>query len=184
MDLGRSSPGHLCRCRRHCRIRFDDGQFYVSDLGSKNGTFVNGDLLRDREERLLWNGDVLELAVESVRFRFRSGSDGTATQTLTLTQSLDDLRVDEGPREVWVRGEKVTPPLSPKEFDVLALLYEERGKVVSRDRIASSAWPERDGDVGNHEIEQCIRRIRRRIEKKPSKPTLILTRKGVGYQLT
>ena len=47
--LGNSSSSdislnNLFVSRRHCRIRLKDGQFYVSDLGSKNGTFLNGDL--------------------------------------------------------------------------------------------------------------------------------------------
>ena len=56
------------------------------------------------------------------------------------------------------------------------------GAAVSRDDVAGAGWPEReDGDVGNQEIEQCIRRIRRRIERDPSAPELIVTRRSFGY---
>jgi DNA-binding response OmpR family regulator len=58
----------------------------------------------------------------------------------------------------------------------------QRGTAVSRDDVARAGWPEReDGDVGNQEIEQCIRRIRRRIERDPSAPELIVTRRSFGY---
>lgn len=172
--------------RRHCRITYKEDNYYVSDLGSKNGTFLNGTELLEGEESILNSGDVLELSIQSVRFIFRAHSSESTAQTMTLTlpKKSDDLRVETGAREVWVRGEKILPSLSPKEFDVLALLYSKRTEVVTKDDIAFGGWPERDGDVGNHEIEQCIRRIRRRIEENPTKPTLILTRKGVGYQLT
>ena len=76
------------------------------------------------------------------------------------------------------------PPLSPKEFTVLSLLHSKSGDVVGKDDIAQNGWSERDdGDVGDHEIEQCIRRIRRRIEENPRKPKLIVTRKGFGYTM-
>ena len=172
--------------RRHCLITYKEDNYYVCDLGSKNGTFLNGIQLSEGHDAILNNGDVLELSLQSVRFLFRAHSGASTAQTMTLTipKKSDDLRVETGPREVWVKGEKILPPLSPKEFDVLALLYSRRKEVVTKDDIAFGGWPERDGDVGNHEIEQCIRRIRRRIEENPTKPTLILTRKGVGYQLT
>ena len=187
--LGNSSSSdiplnNLFVSRRHCRIRLKDGQFYVSDLGSKNGTFVNGDLIGEDEERLLNSGDLLGLSAESVKLRFRGSSSEAVTQTLTSARDTGEVRIEKGSREVWVRGEKLEPPLTPKEFDVLALLHSRRTEVVTKDDIAFGGWPERDGDVGNQEIEQCIRRIRRRIEKNHAKPTLVLTRKGVGYQLT
>ena len=76
----------------------------------------------------------------------------------------------------------MSPPLSAKEFDVLELLYMQRGTAVSRDDVARAGWPEReDGDVGNQEIEQCIRRIRRRIERDPRSPELVVTRRSFGY---
>ena len=170
--------------RRHCRITYRDDNYYVSDVGSRNGTFLNGTQLSEGDEAIINSGDVLELSGQEVRFLFRAHSGGKENTTLVLPGKSDDLRVESGPREVWVKGEKILPPLSPKEFDVLALLYSKRTEVVTKDDIAFGGWPERDGDVGNHEIEQCIRRIRRRIEEHPTKPTLILTRKGVGYQLT
>ncbi len=166
--------------RRHCRIRFTDGTFYLSDLGSKNGTTLNGVLLERDEESLLNDGDSIILAQDVVHLRFRQVSDQTFT-TLTHPPNPSDIRLDSA-RDAWIRGEKLSPPLSAKEFDVLELLYMQRGTAVSRDDVASAGWPEReDGDVGNQEIEQCIRRIRRRIERDPSAPELIVTRRSFGY---
>ena len=83
-----------------------------------------------------------------------------------------------------VRGEKLAPPLSKKEFDVLELLYLGRGNAVSRDEIAKAGWPERsEADVTPEEIDQYIRRLRRRIEENPSKPKLIVTLRGHGYRI-
>ena len=95
-----------------------------------------------------------------------------------------ELEVDSGSRNVRVRGEQLDPPLTKKEFDVLELLYLGRGNAVSRDEIAKAGWPERpDGDVTPEEIDQYIRRLRRRIEENPSRPKLIVTLRGHGYRI-
>jgi len=85
---------------------------------------------------------------------------------------------------VWVRRQKLAPALSKKEFDVLELLYLKRGNAVSRNEIARAGWPERpEGDVAPEEIDQYIRRLRRRIEENPSTPKLIVTLRGHGYRI-
>ena len=171
--------------RMHCRIRFADGAFFLSDLGSRNGTSLNGVFLERDEESRLNDGDSIILATDVVHLRFRQVSDRTIDRTMTYPhgaqQIPSDIRLDSA-RDAWVRGEKLSPALSAKEFDVLELLYMQRGTAVSRDDVARAGWPEReDGDVGNQEIEQCIRRIRRRIERDPSAPELIVTIRSFGY---
>lgn len=94
------------------------------------------------------------------------------------------LVVDEKSREVWVRGKELESPLSRKEFDVLHFLYDRMGQACSKDEIAVSGWPERtNGDVGDHEIEQSIRRLRLRIEEDASQPQYLQTVCGYGYKL-
>ena len=167
--------------RVHCHIRFADGSFFLSDLGSRNGTSLNGVLLERDEESLLNDGDSIILAQDVVHLRFVQDSGETMTYPHGAQRIPSDIRLDSA-RDAWIRGEKLSPPLSAKEFDVLELLYIQRGTAVSRDDVARAGWPEReDGDVGNQEIEQCIRRIRRRIERDPSAPELIVTRRSFGY---
>ena len=168
--------------RMHAQILSDQGRFRIRDLGSKNGTFVNGTRLKD-EPRQLESGDRIELADAQVVLRFlRRGV--TATMTATPVDEPRDLVVDDKAREVWVYGEKLESPLSRKEFDVLNLLAHRRGQARSKDEIAAIGWPERDrGDVGDQEIEQSIRRLRLRIEPDASNPTFIVTVRGYGYKL-
>ncbi len=67
---------------------------------------------------------------------------------------------------------------------MLDLLSQKRGEACSKDDIAVVGWPERnDGDVGDQEIEQSIRRLRLRIEPDPSQPRYIVTVRGFGYKL-
>ena len=74
--------------------------------------------------------------------------------------------------------------MTRKEFDLVMLLDERRSEAVSRDDIAKQVWPERpDGDLGNHEIEQCVHRVRARMEEDPSKPVYVVTVRGFGYKL-
>ena len=68
------------------------------------------------------------------------------------------------------------PRLSRKEFDVLELLYQRRGEACKKDELAAHAWSERSsGDVSDQEIEQCVRRLRLRVEPDPSEPRYILS---------
>ena len=171
--------------RRHFQVRYEDELYFIRDLESTNGTCLNGHQLEPGEERRLRNEDRIEIAGEQVVLRF---SDPTNTVSIELPSTTPDegkeLIVDIGSRDVWVRGQKVEPPLSRKEFDILALLDQNQGNAVSRDDIAESGWPERiEGDVTPEEIDQYISRLRRRIETDPSKPSLIVTMRGFGYRI-
>ena len=174
--------------RRHFQVSNQDGVFFIADLDSTNGTFLNGERLTPQEERRLRDQDLIGLAGDQIVFRFND-----AVRTLVIDfippapivpQSNEELVVASGSRDVWVRGEKLAPPLSKKEFDMLELLYLERGNAVGRDDIARAGWPERpEGDVTPEEIDQYISRLRRRIEEDPSQPKLIVTLRGHGYRI-
>ena len=82
-----------------------------------------------------------------------------------------------------MRGVGLTPPLPRKEFDILELLYRNKGNAVTREQIAAAGWPDRPNDVTDEEIDQYIRRLRRRIEEDPSHPKLVVTLRGFGYRM-
>ena len=174
--------------RRHFQIRCQDDVFFITDLDSTNGTFLNGERLTSQQERRLRDQDLIGMAGDQVLFRFLD-----PVKTITIDSSSlnpaapranTELVVDSGSRDVTVRGEKLAPPLSKKEFDVLELLYLGRGNAVSRDEIAKAGWPERpEADVTPEEIDQYISRLRRRIEEDPSQPKLIVTLRGHGYRI-
>ena len=169
--------------RQHAQVFEDGDQFRIKDLGSKNGTFLNGIPVGEKGATLR-SGDRIELAQGQVVLKFQEGR-STMTLPLPAAASRGDLLVDSKSREVWLKGNRVDPRLARKEFDVLDLLYERRGEACSKDEIAAHGWPERnEGDVADQDIEQCIRRLRLRLEADPSKPSYINTIRGYGYKLS
>jgi len=171
--------------RRHAQILRQGERFEIRDLGSKNGTFVNGVRLGGESHRLR-GGDEIELARGQVALRFQQwGSTVTLSSSSPDRVHTRDVMVDIKSREVWVQGSKLEPPLTRKDFDILSLLYERNGEACSKDEIAARGWPERTGgDVADQDIEQYIRRLRLRIESDPSKPLHILTLRGYGYRFS
>jgi len=168
--------------RQHVEIRRERGGYLIRDLASKNGTFINGARLT-ADVHWLRTSDRIELAPGQIVLRFQ---DWNTTTTLPVVGASlpEELVVDTRSREVIIQGAKVQPPLSRKEFDILGLLYERRGEACNKDQIAARGWPDREGgDVGDQEIEQCVRRLRLRIEPDPSQPRHILTVRGFGYKL-
>ncbi len=169
--------------RRHARIRQRSGEFEIEDLGSKNGTLLNGSRIRSGRHPLQ-PGDRIELGRGQVVLRFQMGG-STVTLPPDHKPDVEDLVVNSRSREVWVRGRRLDPPLSRKEFDILSLMFSNRGQACSKDDIAIHGWPERpDGDVPDQDIEQYIRRLRLRVELNPSRPTLIVNVRGFGYRLS
>ena len=101
------------------------------------------------------------------------------------TQPHEELVVDLLSRDIWVRGLLYEPAIPRKEFDILEVLYRNRGVALTRAQIADAGWPERgDRGVTDEEIDQYIRRIRKRIEMNPSNPKLIVTLRGYGYRMS
>jgi len=89
-----------------------------------------------------------------------------------------DLAVDLVRRIVTVRGQEVK--LSPREYDLLRLLITHPGKVLTHNVILRSVW---GSDVDVQYLRIYIRALRRKIERDPENPELIVTETGIGYRL-
>jgi two-component system KDP operon response regulator KdpE len=89
-----------------------------------------------------------------------------------------DLTVDLVRRVVTVRGKEVK--FSPREYEVLRLLVQHAGKVLTHKAILREVWT---GDTDVQYLRIYIRALRQKIELDPERPTHILTETGVGYRL-
>ncbi|MBK8049782.1 MAG: winged helix-turn-helix domain-containing protein [Anaerolineales bacterium] len=167
--------------RQHAEIRHLDNTYQVHDLQSKNGVFVDGRRLPGGGNA--WLADGMELQFASTRFRFYDPS-ATVTAPSLIAVREPGLRVDITTRQVFVDGEPLNPPLSVKQFELLWYLYQNRGRVVSKDEIAQAVWPEAQGDVYDANIDRMVSRVRSRIEpNSEDEPRFIQTIRAYGYQL-
>lgn len=172
--------------RQHAELHFIDNAYRLHDLESKNGVFINGSRLSPGATAWLEDGDELQIA--STRYRFH---DPSATITAPFLEALPEtgIRVDSGTRQVYIDGKVIIPPLSLKQFDLLWYLYQNRGRVVSKDELATHIWSEVGGDVFDASIDRMVSRVRNRIEPATATPgesqsRFIVTVRGFGYQLT
>jgi len=163
---------HRSVSREHARIRADGRRWRLEDLGSTNGTFLNNERIIVPVQ--LRDGD--RLSIGDVEFVFH---DPDTTQRETPLPTLElDLAAGV------VRVDRKAVGLSPKEYLLLAYLYERRGQVCSKDEIGRAVWPEYEtGGVFDYQIENLVRRLRMRIEADAASPQLLLTVRGLGYKL-
>ena len=90
-----------------------------------------------------------------------------------------DVTLDPDRRQARVRGDLVE--LTKQEFDTLYLLASRRGIVFSRAALISKVWGE-DTYVTERTVDAVVSRLRRKVERDPDDPEMILTAWGVGYK--
>ena len=93
--------------------------------------------------------------------------------------SIDNLTVDVSKRKVTISGERIE--LTPKEFDLLALMIRTPGKSYSRERLLQLVWGYEFAGY-EHTVNSHINRLRSKIESDLSDPKFILTTWGIGYR--
>ncbi len=91
----------------------------------------------------------------------------------------DDLTVDLVRRIVLLGDQAVR--LTPREYDVLRVLVQHAGKVLTHRFLIREVW---GGSVDVANLRVLVRQLRQKIETDPERPRHILTETGVGYRLT
>ena len=92
--------------------------------------------------------------------------------------SCGHISLDEKRRSAFKNGEEVE--LTMKEFDLIAFLMKNPGKVYSRESLLDLVWGyDYLGDTRTVDVH--IRRIREKLELNPAQPRYIITKWGVGY---
>jgi hypothetical protein len=173
--------------RFHARLTTTSDGTLLEDLGSKNGTHCNGQVVI--EPILLQDGDVIQIAFAQ-QFVFIS-SDATlpldaipVIETESERSGITRLRLDKRSRRVWVLDTEVIPPLSVSQFQLLELLYEHNGRVVSRNMLIEAVWGEEEAlGISEQALDALIRRLRDRLAVIDSAFNYIITVRGHGLRL-
>ncbi len=164
--------------RHHARIRREGERYVVEDLGSKNGTFVNGQRIAGPTE--LADGDVVQVT-PLVELTF---VDYGSTAPLPGEAQAPSLEIDLAARQVYVGGRPLDPPLSHAQFTFLELLAGEPGRVYSREEIIAVVWPEDEAEgISDEAIDALVRRIRLRLRELDPDREYVVTVRGYGFKL-
>ena len=85
---------------------------------------------------------------------------------------------------MWVVGQELDPPLSPAQYRLLELLYQEPGRVYSRDEVVEAVWPEDDREgISEQAIDALARRLRERLAEIDPDTQYVVTVRGHGFRL-
>ena len=112
--------------------------------------------------------------------RIRVSMRHTAQPKDAPVYQVGDLMVDMARRIVTVHGEPVT--LTPTEYDILRMLVNHAGKVVTHRQLLHVIWGNAY-ESETHLLRVNVSNLRRKIESNASRPTYVLTEPGVGYRL-
>ena len=93
--------------------------------------------------------------------------------------AVDDIRLEKEAKNVYFRGKK--QDMTGKEYELLLLLMENRGKVLTKEYLFSTIWGF-DSESEMQTLTVHIKWLRDKLEKDPKKPEHIVTVWGVGYK--
>ena len=176
--------------RQHAEICHEDGCYTLCDMGSANGTEINGKHLEPyRHYPLKHNSKVGLGIVSGIPRVILCFKESPATVRAPIPQTHPEvsgawLKIDENRKEVVVNNQVIS--LSKKEYGLISLLHSNKGRVFSKDEIIDSLWPKvKDpGAISDAAIDQLVYRLRKKIEPDFSQPRYLISKKGFGFMLT
>ncbi|WP_078498249.1 FHA domain-containing protein [Paenibacillus selenitireducens] len=160
--------------RKHFAIHEENGQYYIEDLDSKNGTYVNHNRLQPNEKTLLQHTDHISLAHGHVLLTFSTYNLNDTIDIVPFLKAANamlvtDLSLDPIKQELSVHDECFA--FSEKEYKCIELLVQNQRQFVSKDEIKTYVWPERSPsideipDVSSEEVNALIYRIRQKTQQ-------------------
>jgi len=121
--------------------------------------------------------------VSRVRAQLRraamTGGAATSTPRSTVILRGGPVELDLDRHEARVRGEMTR--FTPKEFALLALFLERKGRLLTRDLLITELWgDDYFGDTKTLDVH--VKRLRQKVELQPATPDHIVTVRGLGYR--
>jgi predicted component of type VI protein secretion system len=167
--------------RQHIEITRQAEGYVIEDLGSKNGTYLNGSVVEGAT--VLQDGDVIQVAL-AMQLIFVGREATIPLSSIEAAQmGLGRLRLDSKAHRAWVEEKEIDPPLSLPQFRLLEILYENPDRVVSRDEVVEVVWPESAAEgVSEQAIDALVRRLRERINEVDPSHAYIITVRGHGFR--
>ena len=166
---------------------YSDGCYMLSDCGTINGTFLNGESMEsDGRPYRLRDHDLIALGKVAgemrVLLRFRLSQQTQPASSVEGSWGPSDkkgLSVNIPARRVFVNGREVS--LTRTEWKVFGCLHTNRGKVCTMDDLTWEVWGQ-DGATPEL-VAKYVQRLRDKIEPDRSKSRYILTSSAGGYIL-
>ena len=130
------------------------------------------------------DGRIFSSVLAQIERQHAGGVESAVASPLTEpSPAAQGIWVDRDSGDVWVEGRRIEP-LTRLEYDLLSLLYENRGKICDKYRIVEVVWSDRYIDiVGDSRIAKLVDRLRDKVEPDPAHPRYIVTIHGRGYRL-
>jgi DNA-binding response OmpR family regulator len=167
--------------RLHARVRREGEEYYIEDLDSKNGTYVNGQPLKG--ERQLHDGDDIQIAL-AVRVTFLGSEATLPLDSGRVAGQIRRLRLDRNARRVFIGEKEIDPHLSLPQYRLLELLVDEGGAVCTRDEVVTKVWPDVSSEgVSEQAIDALARRLRDRLADLDPDHQYVVTVRGHGFRL-
>jgi pSer/pThr/pTyr-binding forkhead associated (FHA) protein len=170
--------------RFHTRITVTEDGTLLEDMGSKNGTYLNGDVINANV--YLQDGDVLQIAL--VQSLVYLSSDATVPmQGDGIPSNVSSTRrifLDKRSKRVWIGQKEILPPLSAPQFRLLSTIYDQQGEVVSRHDLIQAIWGSgTESGVSEQAFDALVRRTRERLSEIEQNFNYIVTVRGHGLRL-
>ena len=104
----------------------------------------------------------------------------TQAQPESAIMRIGELEFDTDRRRVTSKGAEIK--LTPREFDLLALLARHAGKVMTHKQLLTAVWRPAHAQDTQY-LRVYVGQLRQKIEDDPEEPAIILTELGIGYRL-
>lgn len=183
--IGRRAPADVVLAfpqisRQHARIEARALGYFLTDLDSRNGTFVNGaPLAAHTAHRLVGGDEIVFGGVLSLQFE-----DPDETTHAPALGRLQGVWINPQTHAVWVDATPVEPPLSTAQFTLLNLLYRAQGGIITRAEIVDTVWHNVDATgVSEEAVDGLIKRLRKKLRPNTEAPDYLQVIRGRGLRL-
>lgn len=185
--IGRSDDctvqlAHPLVSRHHMEVApsADDGGFVVRDLGSRNGTIVNGQTLRDAGS-VVRGEATIQVGPYMLMLTPPAAADAE-TVLFDMRHTTTRVTLDRGVHAVLIDGAVAIERLSALEYRLMDALASASPNLVENKALGDAVWEA--GQWDSYMLHNLIRRVRRKLEERtPDADELISTVPGVGYRL-